>query len=660
MHNDQAGASIGEAQKGIPLSDNERALWLDCLKRPNFPGHLLPLYFHFEPEPSCTELQRAIAQVAAQFPRLGMCVSDASIEPNFTEREIPKVQLSSWPNLPDSNELMQLAFASLPLDGPLMQWQRLQIGSGTQLQIRHLVPCHHLLGDQHSLPRIWQALAIALGSPHAISEVFQAKTASRKTNQARQSQATVSLANCQSQPTKTTAAQPNMPALLADYSDAPAPSGLAISAFKSLSREQTQKIKAAAANAQLSTFELLLSTYANTLDALYGKHSRALWVPAIAPASSVETSNQYDVCSAAIMLMPDSREGALARAHALAAQVRTCRENSAQACPVQSKHGIVYSRAPIGLPVEFSGLSSNLEGHTIALTSACESLRMVLHALPAVPAAFASCAQIFQWNDRLHLSIQLDQAFFSQATATGLLANWRGQILQLIEPENELAQQPAEVKHSEEQSEKLNLATGQTLSEMLLHAALRHGDEIALDDGCTQISYFELEQMIANTSLPLCDKLDLSPSTLQAIHCYRSLRLGQAIDFRAVESSLPVTANYAATYASSGSTAEPANIELSPGNIAAYAQSMMAELALKPGDRVLRFAHCGFDAALEEMLSCWLSGATLVCPIEPASGAVIEARFAHFEAFSALLERLRISALNVATAWWHAAVQDGL
>ena len=166
--------------------------------------------------------------------------------------------------------------------------------------------------------------------------------------------------------------------------------------------------------------------------------------------------------------------------------------------------------------------------------------------------------------------------------------------------------------------------------------------------------------MVADASLPMSDKLALSPSKQQAIHCYRSLRLGIAIDFRAVDASQTITANCAAIFASSGSTAAPANIELTPANIAAYAKSMAAALALKPGDRVLRFADCAFDAVLEEMLSCWLSGATLVCPIEPHSGAVIEARFEPFEAFSALLARLQISALNVATAWWHAAVQDGL
>ena len=67
-------------------------------------------------------------------------------------------------------------------------------------------------------------------------------------------------------------------------------------------------------------------------------------------------------------------------------------------------------------------------------------------------------------------------------------------------------------------------------------------------------------------------------------------------------------------------------------------------LGLKPGDRLLQFSSPGFDASLEEMFSCLLSGATLVPrPEEAAEDLAL---------FHAFVGKAGVTVLDLPTAFW--------
>ncbi len=639
------GKQVSSASPHAELSENETALWLDCIKRPSFPGHVLPVYFHFEPDPSLAALQSALDRLVAQFPRLAMTVVEKNGLPEFTACESPKIKLHDLDRLPDQEYLMRLAFAPMPLDAPLMQWHRFQIG-GDAAHTRHLLRCHHLLGDQQSVIGLWQALAQFLNNDPPLARANQAQLGFQRGGL----QLSDPICHVRWQ-----AAQAR-PALAPEF-DAE-PSGLALSVFESLTIAQSQAIQRSAKAAQLSTFELLLAAYADSLDEVYGAHARTLHLPAL----SQKKTGQYDVCTLALQLTPiecaaNNRPASTLRARDLATQVRARVVNPPLASAQALRHGIVYSRAPLGACASFSGLSSNVEGHRISLVQQNSSpLNIILHRLPAQPAAFASCAQIYQWDDRLHLSVQLDRALFSAATAALILQSWRKQI------ERWLGATPSplcDLVMTGAPQSQVNTSPAGSISALLAQAAAQYADCTALDDGLRKLSYQDLERFYScDSGFP--EALDPAPSINQAVQCYVALRRQTVLDFRITKLPLStaLSENCAVIFASSGTTGAPANITLSSANLAAYATAMVAALALKPGDRVLRFAGSAFDAVLEELLVSFLSGATLVCPVDANSREAVEARFESFPALSLRIEALAITALNVSTSWWHAAQVD--
>lgn len=94
----------------------------------------------------------------------------------------------------------------------------------------------------------------------------------------------------------------------------------------------------------------------------------------------------------------------------------------------------------------------------------------------------------------------------------------------------------------------------------------------------------------------------------------------------------------------SGSTGQPKGVPVEHHGALNEARWAAQALGLGPGDRLLQFAAPGFDAALEEMLACALSGATLV----PRPEHVTE----DLAAFHAFLETAGITALDLPTAFW--------
>lgn len=96
----------------------------------------------------------------------------------------------------------------------------------------------------------------------------------------------------------------------------------------------------------------------------------------------------------------------------------------------------------------------------------------------------------------------------------------------------------------------------------------------------------------------------------------------------------------------SGSTGAPKGVMLEHAGVLNEAAWTAEVLGLAPGERLLQFCSPGFDASLEEMLSCLLSGATLVPRPEEIAG--------DFPAFHTFVESAAITVLDLPTAFWAA------
>ena len=95
----------------------------------------------------------------------------------------------------------------------------------------------------------------------------------------------------------------------------------------------------------------------------------------------------------------------------------------------------------------------------------------------------------------------------------------------------------------------------------------------------------------------------------------------------------------------SGSTGRPKAAMVSHRSLLCYAEAMRERMELGRGDRVLQFASPSFDVMIEEVFPAWLSGACVVFPQGDLLGSPQE--------LLELLERERISVVELPTAYWH-------
>ncbi|HEX7243137.1 MAG TPA: amino acid adenylation domain-containing protein, partial [Longimicrobiaceae bacterium] len=95
----------------------------------------------------------------------------------------------------------------------------------------------------------------------------------------------------------------------------------------------------------------------------------------------------------------------------------------------------------------------------------------------------------------------------------------------------------------------------------------------------------------------------------------------------------------------SGSTGQPKGAMVGHRSLLCYAEAMRERMELTPGDRVLQFASPAFDVMIEEVFPAWLSGACVVFPQDDLLGSPHE--------LLRLLERERVSVVELPTAFWH-------
>ena len=98
----------------------------------------------------------------------------------------------------------------------------------------------------------------------------------------------------------------------------------------------------------------------------------------------------------------------------------------------------------------------------------------------------------------------------------------------------------------------------------------------------------------------------------------------------------------------SGSTGEPKPVVTPRRAIAPPSPSLRDLFELTPADRVLQFASLNWDTCLEEILPTLTTGASLVFDDEAYTGS--------FPRFLRMIERERITVLDLPTAFWHELV----
>jgi amino acid adenylation domain-containing protein len=123
---------------------------------------------------------------------------------------------------------------------------------------------------------------------------------------------------------------------------------------------------------------------------------------------------------------------------------------------------------------------------------------------------------------------------------------------------------------------------------------------------------------------------------------------GEPADLPAVASAPVALDDLAYVIFTSGSTGRPKAVLVSNANLAAYLDSIMPALDLRPADRVLAFAATTFDATTEELYPALLCGASVA--LRPADVRVPDA------AFDALLAATRPTVLSLPVTFWHAWV----
>lgn len=104
-------------------------------------------------------------------------------------------------------------------------------------------------------------------------------------------------------------------------------------------------------------------------------------------------------------------------------------------------------------------------------------------------------------------------------------------------------------------------------------------------------------------------------------------------------------ANTAYIIYTSGSTGRPKGVQIQHRSLVNYIVASRQNFSLQSTDRLLQFASISFDTAVEEILLCLASGATLVLRTDTMLGSV--------SGFLQACSFLEITVLDLPTAYWH-------
>ncbi|HEX6719149.1 MAG TPA: amino acid adenylation domain-containing protein [Pyrinomonadaceae bacterium] len=108
--------------------------------------------------------------------------------------------------------------------------------------------------------------------------------------------------------------------------------------------------------------------------------------------------------------------------------------------------------------------------------------------------------------------------------------------------------------------------------------------------------------------------------------------------------------NLAYVIYTSGSTGTPKGVEVQHRSLISFAATAQRAYGLMRTDRVLQFASISFDASVEEIFSCLVSGATLVLRPRSMLNSV--------GMFIQQCQDLALTVLDFPTAYWHALVAN--
>ncbi|MDQ3252839.1 MAG: amino acid adenylation domain-containing protein, partial [Acidobacteriota bacterium] len=114
--------------------------------------------------------------------------------------------------------------------------------------------------------------------------------------------------------------------------------------------------------------------------------------------------------------------------------------------------------------------------------------------------------------------------------------------------------------------------------------------------------------------------------------------------------SIATGENLAYVIYTSGSTGKPKGMLITHRAIVSHSVAVAQYYELRPSDRVLQFASLSFDVAAEELYPTWLSGATVVMQPSQVAASIFE--------FTGLLERQRVTVVNLPTPYWHEWVSE--
>ncbi|WP_270171316.1 non-ribosomal peptide synthase/polyketide synthase [Paenibacillus sp. SYP-B4298] len=99
----------------------------------------------------------------------------------------------------------------------------------------------------------------------------------------------------------------------------------------------------------------------------------------------------------------------------------------------------------------------------------------------------------------------------------------------------------------------------------------------------------------------------------------------------------------------SGTTGNPKGVIVGHEALFNHNQSIRQLYGLRAGERVLQFATISFDVALEEFLTAWASGATVVMAVD---------RLMTPAAFNEFIVEQQLHVLNLPSAYWHEWVRE--